>query len=153
MEHPASQSLYAWREERGTRPAPERADIIQERQRVLRVTMLGMRGFPNVQGGVEKHAEKLACALTELGCRVEAIVRNGSVAKDGRATWRNIAITRIWAPRVSGVEAFVHTFLGVVHAAFSRPDILHIHAIGPAVFAARARSWVAGCRDLPQPQL
>jgi glycosyltransferase involved in cell wall biosynthesis len=140
MEHPASQSLYAWREERGTPPAPERADIIQERQRVLRVTMLGMRGFPNVQGGVEKHAEKLACALTELGCRVEAIVRNGSVAKDGRATWRNIAITRIWAPRVSGVEAFVHTFLGVVHAAFSRPDILHIHAIGPAVFTPLARA-------------
>ena len=140
MEHPASQGLYAWREERGTRPAPERADIVQERQRVLRVTMLGMRGFPNVQGGVEKHAEKLACALTELGCRVEAIVRNGSVVKDGRATWRNITITRIWAPRVSGVEAFVHTFLGVVHAAFSRPDILHIHAIGPAVFTPLARA-------------
>jgi len=140
MEHPASQSLYAWREERGTRPAPERADIVQERQRVLRVTMLGMRGFPNVQGGVEKHAEKLACALTELGCRVEAIVRNGSVVKDGRATWRNITITRIWAPHVSGLEAFVHTFLGVVHAAFSRPDILHIHAIGPAVFTPLARA-------------
>jgi len=140
MEHPASQGLYAWREERGTRPAPERADIVQERQRVLRVTMLGMRGFPNVQGGVEKHAEKLACALTELGCRVEAIVRNGSVVKDGRATWRNITITRIWAPHVSGLEAFVHTFLGVVCAAFSRPDILHIHAIGPALFTPLARA-------------
>ena len=140
MEHAASQELYARREERGTRAAPERADIVTERQRVLRVTMLGMRGFPNVQGGVEKHAEKLACALTELGCHVEAIFRNGYVANDGRATWRNIAITRIWAPRVSGVEAFVHTFLGVVHAAFRRPDILHIHAIGPAVFTPLARA-------------
>src|SRR5271165_5872696 len=101
MEHPASQGLYAWREERGTRPGPERADIVRERQRVLRVTMLGMRGFPNVQGGVEKHAEKLACALVELGCRVDAIARSSFMAKDGPATWRNITITRIWAPHVS----------------------------------------------------
>ena len=102
--------------------------------------MLGMRGFPDVQGGVEKHAEKLACALAELGCHVEAIVRSGYVAKDGNATWRNVRITRIWAPRVSGFEAFVHTFLGVVRAAFSRPDILHIHAIGPALFTPLARA-------------
>ncbi len=140
MEHPASQSLYAWREERRTRPAFEGADIVRKRQRVLRVTMLGMRGFPNMQGGVEKHAEKLACALTELGCRVEAIVRNGSVAKDGRATWRNITITRIWAPHVRGVEAFVHTFFGVMRAAFRRPDILHIHSMGPALFTPLARA-------------
>ena len=100
MKHATSQELYAWREKRGTHPALERTDIVQERRRVLRVTMLGMRGFPDVQGGVEKHAEKLACALAELGCRVEAIARSCYVAKNGHATWRNIRIIRIWAPRV-----------------------------------------------------
>jgi glycosyltransferase involved in cell wall biosynthesis len=140
MEHPASQKLYAWREERGTRPAPERADIVREGRRVLRVTMLGMRGFPNVQGGVEKHTEKLACALAELGCQVEAIARSYCVEKNRSATWRDITIIRIWAPHIRGLEAFVHTFLGVVRAAFRRPDILHIHAIGPAVFTPLARA-------------
>ena len=140
MKNATSQSLYARRQRRRIRSAPERAEIVQEKQRVLRVTMLGMRGFPDVQGGVEKHAEKLACALVELGCRVEAIARSCYVAKNRSATWRDITIIRIWAPHIRGLEAFVHTCLGVVRAAFRRPDILHIHAIGPAVFTPLARA-------------
>lgn len=106
----------------------------------LRVTMLGIRGFPNVQGGAEKHVENLAGALAGVDCEVEAIVRSFYVGKGHGARWRNVKLTRLWAPRVTGVEAFVHTFLGVLHAAWKRPDILHIHAIGPAFFAPLARA-------------
>ena len=113
----------------------------QSRQRrALRVTMLGIRGFPNVQGGAEKHVENLACALADLGCDVEAIVRSGYVAKGLPPRWHNIKLTRVWAPRMTGVEAFVHTFLGVLRASRHRPDILHIHAIGPAFFTPLARA-------------
>jgi len=108
-------------------------------RRPLRVTMLGIRGFPDVQGGAEKHVEKLACALVELGCDVEAIVRSGYVEKR-RTVWHGVRLSRVWAPRVTGLEAFVHTFLGVLSAAFTRPDVLHIHAIGPAFFAPLARA-------------
>ncbi|MGH6671105.1 MAG: glycosyltransferase family 4 protein [Xanthobacteraceae bacterium] len=108
-------------------------------RRALRVTMLGIRGFPNVQGGAEKHAEKLSLALAALGCEVEAIVRSGYGARR-TAAWRNIKLSRLWAPRITGVEAFAHTFFGVLHAALGRPDILHIHAIGPAFFTPLARA-------------
>ncbi len=114
--------------------------IERQRQRALRVTILGIRGFPDVQGGAEKHAEKLACALASLGCDVEAIVRSGYVAKGQSPRWRDVKLSRVWAPRITGVEAFVHTFLGVLRAAFTRPDILHIHAIGPAFFTPLARA-------------
>jgi glycosyltransferase involved in cell wall biosynthesis len=112
---------------------------LEGRRRALRVTMLGIRGFPDVQGGAEKHAEKLSCALTTLGCEVAAIVRSGYVPK-AHKRWRGVAFTRLWAPRISGAEAFVHTLLGVLRAAVDRPDILHLHAIGPAVFAPLARA-------------
>lgn len=112
---------------------------LEGRRRVLRVTMLGIRGFPDVQGGAEKHAEKLSCALTTLGCEVDAIVRSTYVPKTQKR-WRGITFNRLWAPRISGAEAFVHTFLGVLRAAVDRPDILHLHAIGPAVFAPLARA-------------
>jgi glycosyltransferase involved in cell wall biosynthesis len=116
------------------------AQIHRQERRALRVTMLGMRGFPNVQGGVEKHAEHLARALAELGCDMEAIMRSPYVPKDHAARWRDVKISRVWAPHINGLEAFVHTFLGVLRAAYSRPDILHIHAIGPAIFTALARA-------------
>ncbi len=111
----------------------------EPRPRALRVTMLGIRGFPDVQGGAEKHVEKLSAALTALGCEVEAIVRSGYVDKT-RRRWRGIALTPLWAPRISGLEAFVHSLLGVLRAAVDRPDILHIHSIGPALFTPLARA-------------
>ena len=42
---------------------------------MLRVMMLGLRGFPGVQGGVEAHAEHLCPLLRELACDVEVVVR------------------------------------------------------------------------------
>jgi hypothetical protein len=32
----------------------------------LRVTMLGIRGFPNVQGGAENHAQNLSARLAGM---------------------------------------------------------------------------------------
>jgi glycosyltransferase involved in cell wall biosynthesis len=107
--------------------------------RPLRIAMLGLRGFPEVQGGVERHVENLSQRLVELGCEVEAIVRSPYMPEDGPATWRGVKITRLWSPRKTGVEALVHSFLGVLYAARTRPDVLHIHSIGPALFAPLAR--------------
>jgi glycosyltransferase involved in cell wall biosynthesis len=47
---------------------------------------------------------------------------------------------RVWAPQSKGLEAIVHTFLGVLYAGLvRRPDILHIQAIGPALMTPLAR--------------
>ncbi|MGC1778483.1 MAG: glycosyltransferase family 4 protein [Xanthobacteraceae bacterium] len=108
--------------------------------RPLRVTMLGLRGFPDVQGGVERHVQNLSCALVDRGCDVEAIMRSPYVVAGLGRKWRNVRVVTLWSPRISGVEAVVHTFFGVLRAAWSRPDILHLHAIGPALFAPLARA-------------
>ena len=105
----------------------------------LRVTMLGLRGFPNVQGGVERHVENLSRELAHLGCSVEAIVRSPYVSRGSAREWQGIRLSRLWSPRVKGLEPFVHTFLGVFQAAWKRPDILHIHGIGPAFFTPLGR--------------
>jgi glycosyltransferase involved in cell wall biosynthesis len=106
----------------------------------LRVTMLGIRGFPNVQGGAENHAQNLSDNLSKLGCDVEVIVRTPHVPKGSSRTFGNIKLVRVWSPRQKGVETFVHTFLGVLRAAWTRPDILHIHSVGPALFTPLARA-------------
>jgi glycosyltransferase involved in cell wall biosynthesis len=107
----------------------------------LRITMLGIRGFPNVQGGAETHAQNLSARLVELGCEVEVIVRSPYVPSQGRATCAGTRLVRLWSPRIKGVEALVHTFLGVLRSAWTRPDILHIHSVGPALFTPLARAF------------
>ena len=103
--------------------------------------MIGIRGFPNVQGGAENHAQNLAARLVELGCEVEVVVRSPYVPEENSRIYSNVSLVRIWAPRMKGVEAFVHTLLGVLRGTWTRPDILHIHSVGPALFTPLARAF------------
>jgi glycosyltransferase involved in cell wall biosynthesis len=104
----------------------------------LKVMVLGIRGLPNVQGGVETHAEHLYPRLASLGCDVEAIVRTPFVSPEQRF-FGPIRTRRLWAPRRDGFEALVHSLVGVCYAGITRPDILHIHCIGPAIVTPIAR--------------
>lgn len=108
--------------------------------RRLRVMMLGLRGCPNVQGGVERHVEELAPLLAGLGCDVEVVVRAPYVPEGAAGTWRGVKITRLWCWKNKSLEAIVHTLLGVLRAGWKRPDILHIQAIGPGLFVPLARA-------------
>ncbi|HEV7322807.1 MAG TPA: glycosyltransferase family 4 protein [Ensifer sp.] len=101
--------------------------------------MLGLRGIPNVQGGVEKHVEMLAGKLLANGWDVEVVGRRGYLESGDRFAWNGVEVLPLWAPRRMALEAIVHTFLGVCLAAWRRPDVLHIHAIGPALMTPLAR--------------
>lgn len=105
----------------------------------MRVMFLGLRGFPGVQGGVETHAEHLCPLLVELGCEVEVVVRSPYMPAEKGAGWRGVRYVRVWSPKSRGLEAILHTFLGVLTAAWRRPDVLHIQAIGPALMTPLAR--------------
>lgn len=91
---------------------------------------MGLRGFPGVQGGVEKHCEALYPRMEGLRFRVyrrKSYVRNNSTSP-----WPNITFTDLPSTRISGFEAAFQTFLAALHAAMvSRPRIVHVHNIGP----------------------
>jgi glycosyltransferase involved in cell wall biosynthesis len=104
----------------------------------VKIMVLGVRGIPSVQGGVETHAEQLYERLAALGCDVEVLVRTPFVPPQKRS-FGKIRLRRIWAPRTPGYETLVHSVLGVLYAGIVRPDVLHIHAIGPAIVTPIAR--------------
>ena len=105
----------------------------------LHVMVLGLRGIPDVQGGIEKHVEKLCPLLQSMGCDVEVIVRTPYVRRRPGDTWNGIRLVRVWCPKSQSCETLLHTFLGVLVAAVKRPDLLHIHAVGPALMVPLAR--------------
>ena len=111
-------------------------------EKPLRVIMLGLRGFPGVQGGVEAHAEHLCPLLVELGCDIEVIVRSPYQPVRTDSLWRGIQFRSIWAPRSKGLETIIHTLLGVLYAAVKRPDILHIQASGQPSWHHWQDCWV-----------
>ena len=72
----------------------------------MRVMVLGLRGFPGIQGGVETHAEHLYPLLVKLGCEVDVIVRSQYMPGDIGDTWRGVRFRRLWSPcpRMKGIE-------------------------------------------------
>jgi glycosyltransferase involved in cell wall biosynthesis len=112
--------------------------VLKERR--IRVAFLGLRGFPGVQGGVEAHAEHLCPLLVEMGCEVQVIARASYQTGEFRHSWKGVQFKSLWSPKLKGMEAILHTFLGVLYAGFvRRPDVLHIQAIGPALMTPLAR--------------
>lgn len=100
------------------------------------IFVLGLRGFPNVQGGVETHAEHLYPLVKQMGMRVICATRS---PYHNLREWSGVEFARIWAPRSRSLEAIVHSILAVFRAAVIRPDVVHIHAVGPSLVVPLAR--------------
>jgi glycosyltransferase involved in cell wall biosynthesis len=104
----------------------------------MRIVVLGTRGFPDVQGGVERHCENLYPRLVKLGCEVIVLAR-APYTGNKEYSFQGVTIKPIACPKHRSLEAIVHTFKGIFEARMLRPDILHIHAIGPSIFVPLAR--------------
>ncbi|MFT3817066.1 MAG: glycosyltransferase family 4 protein [Rubrivivax sp.] len=104
----------------------------------MRIVVLGLRGFPGVQGGVETHSEQLYTRIAAGGAEVIVLTRRPYVSAP-QARHGQVQLLALASPRQKSLEAIVHTFLGVLQARRLRPDILHIHAIGPSLMVPLAR--------------
>lgn len=104
----------------------------------MKIVVLGLRGFPNIQGGVETHCEQLYTRVAARGHEVIVIGRKPYMPKP-IDTWKGVRLIWMRCPRSTFLEAIVHTFIGTFVAFFLRPDLLHIHAIGPSLLVPMAR--------------
>jgi starch synthase len=106
----------------------------------LRIFVLGTRGFPNVQGGVEKHGEELYPRLAQLGCDITVFTRTPYIPKEKRfPEWKGVKFFHLRCPKQKYLEALIHTFIGVLKARIGSPDLLHIHGIGPSLMVPLAK--------------
>jgi len=109
--------------------------------RKLKICILGSRGFPNIQGGVEKRVEEIATRIANNeDCEVIVLARKNYFPVQKRAKeYKKVKFYYLYALRNKYLEATIHTFLGVIFAKFLSPDILHVHAIGPSLFVPLAK--------------
>ena len=100
----------------------------------MKIAVLGTRGFPNIQGGVERHCQELYPRLVRLGCNVTVFTRTPYLPEKERlADWKGVNLIPLWCPKKKSSETLAHTLLGSFRTKILSPDILHIHAVGPAL--------------------
>ncbi len=107
--------------------------------RRLKIAVVGTRGFPGVQGGVETHCRELYTRLAQAGVDVTVMCRRPFMPPHAPEEFGGVRLRSLWAPRSQKLEAIVHTLLGVVEAWSMGADVVHIHACGPALMAPLAR--------------
>ena len=101
------------------------------------VAVIGTRGFPGIQGGVEVHSYFLYTHMRDTQVRLYR--RRAYLTEQSRQSFPNIEYIDLPSTRIKGFEAVWHTLLSVLHIAFHRPDVVHIHNIGPGMFAPLLR--------------
>lgn len=102
----------------------------------MKVYVFGTRGFPGVQGGVEKHCEYLYMNFPK-DIQVTVFRRKSYIHQN--VTYSNISFIDLPSTKIKGIEALVHSFLCSLVCIIKRPDIVHIHNIGPGFFVPLLR--------------
>ena len=104
----------------------------------MKIVVTGTRGIPLIMGGVETHCEELFPRLAQMGYEV-TVIRRHWYAHDSLQEWNGVRLIDLSAPKKKSFEAIVHTFKAVLKARRLHADIVHIHAIGPALLTPFAR--------------
>lgn len=102
----------------------------------MKVAVIGTRGFPNIQGGVEKHCESLYPLIAKKDPRIVVTVFRRKPYVSINATTSDeygIVFRDLWTIRNKYLETLVHSFQAALICLFKRPDLVHIHNIGPAL--------------------
>lgn len=104
----------------------------------MKIVVTGTRGIPNVMGGVETHCEELFPRIAAMGEDV-TVIRRKSYVNDGLKEWKGVKLVDIQTPKKKSFEAIIHTYRAINMAKKLGADILHIHAIGPALLTPYAK--------------
>lgn len=104
----------------------------------MKIVVTGTRGIPNIMGGVETHCEELFPRIAKRGFDV-TVIRRTDYVKDDLKEWNGVNLVNIDSPKKKSLEAIIHTFRAINEAKRLKADILHIHAIGPALLVPYAK--------------
>ncbi|WP_206214392.1 glycosyltransferase family 4 protein [Adlercreutzia sp. ZJ141] len=98
----------------------------------LKASVIGTRGFPGVEGGVERHCE---CLYTRLARKANILVYRRKPYVEPISDYEGVHFKDLPSTKLKGVEAVIHSLLATLAAFTSKPDVVHYHNIGPALFS------------------
>lgn len=105
---------------------------------IMKIVVTGTRGIPNIMGGVETHCEELFPRIASKGYDV-TVIRRKSYVRDSLTEYKGVKLIDIETPKKKSFEAIIHTFKAILKAKSLKADIVHIHAIGPALLTPMVR--------------
>jgi glycosyltransferase involved in cell wall biosynthesis len=105
----------------------------------MKIAVIGSKGLPAQQGGIERHCEELYSKMVTQAHSVDLFARQSYVqCCDSRPYQvKGVRVIPVPSPTDGGMEAVVSCALAAMATSGTRYDIVHFHALGPALF-----SWI-----------
>lgn len=104
----------------------------------MKIFVTGTRGIPHIPGGIEKHCEMLYPLIVQKGHEVLLATRS-SYVKGSRVEWKGVKLIKCFSSRIKSFEAIIHTFIALFQARRYKPNVVHIHGVGPALLTPLAK--------------
>jgi len=102
----------------------------------MKIGVIGTRGFPEIQGGLETHCMELYPRIASMDDNEVTIYRRTPYLNAGNknAIYKNVRFVDFRVPKNKYFETFLHSLFSVSHALFQGYDIVHFHNAGPGFF-------------------
>jgi glycosyltransferase involved in cell wall biosynthesis len=103
----------------------------------MRIAVIGTKGLPAKQGGIERYCEELYVRIVAQGHSVDLYARSSYIEKPWfySYSYKGIKIICLPSPPFKGLDATFSSAFGAIATALQNYDVVHIHALGPALFS------------------
>lgn len=103
----------------------------------MKIAVIGSKGLPPRQGGIEHHCAEIYSRIVAEGHHVEVFARSSynKMSWNSASFYNGIRVNNIPSFPMRGLDAFSNAGISSIVASLNQFDILHFHALGPAIFS------------------
>ncbi|MEO0769062.1 MAG: glycosyltransferase family 4 protein [Cyanobacteria bacterium J06649_4] len=100
----------------------------------MRIAVIGSKGLPPHQGGIEHHCAEIYPRMVGAGHGVDLYARS-SYNDTGRVQYyQGVRVITVPSIKVRGIDALACSGIATLMALRKSYDIIHFHALGPSLF-------------------
>jgi glycosyltransferase involved in cell wall biosynthesis len=103
----------------------------------MKIAVIGVKGLPSTQGGIERYCEEFYSRLVAQGHSVDLFARSSYIEQPWFSIYKYKGVRVICLPSLPlrGLDALTSSALGALASTIKGYDIVHFHALGPALFS------------------
>lgn len=109
----------------------------------MKIAVVGAKGIPAQQGGIEHYCQELYRDVTMQGHSVDLYARSEYTKVDGFSSYMCNGVKVISLPSIpfKGLDTLYNSFIATIASTIKKYDVIHFHALGPSLFCWLPRSF------------
>lgn len=107
----------------------------------MKIAVIGVKGLPAKQGGIERYCEELYPRLVTQGHQVDLFARPSYIEQPWFSTsnYRGVRVICVPSIPLRGIDALSCSAIAAIASVLRNYDVVHFHALGPALFSLLPR--------------